>query len=356
VLFGVPRAEPHPGTNSLRPEGAPIPRDSIHVVFARSEPHSSGFLRVHDVHEIYWEESGRSDGIPAVYLHGGPGGTLGRGGYRMKFDPDRFRVVGFDQRGCGRSTPHVTAPNYDLNHNTTKHLIDDMEALRRHLGVDRWLVNGVSWGSTLALAYAQAHPDRVLGVVLMAVTTSARSEIDWITETVGAIYPEAWHRLASHAEQAGIGYRRDRDRIVEAYARLMTDSDPAVRDRAAWAWHDWETHHVSIGAGGVPPDPDEDDGEARRVFATLVTHYWAHDGFLSPGVLDRMELLHGIPATLIHGRMDVSGPAIAPWLLHRAWPGSELIIQEREGHGGPAMVEAWCDANTRHADRLVSCA
>ncbi len=132
----------------------------------------------------------------------------------------------------------------------------------------------------------------------------------------------------------------------------MTDSDPAVRDRAAWSWHDWEAHHVSIGSGGGPPDPDQDDGDARRVLATLVTHYWANDGFLSPGWLDRMELLHGISAPLIHGRMDVSGRAMALWLLHRAWPGSELIIEEREGHGGPAMVPAWCEANTRHAGRL----
>ena len=139
---------------------------------------------------------------------------------------------------------------------------------------------------------------------------------------------------------------------MEAYARLLRAADPAMRDRAAWAWHDWKAHHVSIGTGGVPPDPDQDDGEARRVFATLVTHYWPNDGFLSPGILARMELLHGIPATLIHGRLDVSGPAVTPWLLHRAWPGSELIIQEREGHGGPAMVQAWCAANTRHADRL----
>ena len=321
-------------------------------MFPHSEPHSAGMLRVDGVHEIYWEESGRPDGIPAVYLHGGPGGTLGRGAYRRKFDLDRFRVVGFDQRGCGRSTPHVTAPDYDLNANTTQHLIQDMEQLRRHLGVDRWLVNGVSWGSTLALGYAQAHPSRVLGVVLMAVTTSARSEIDWITEAVRAVYPEAWDRLASHAEQAGIGYRRGTDLVVEAYARLMGDPDPAVRDRAAWAWHDWESHHVSIGAGGVPPDPRQDDGEARRVFATLVTHYWAHDGFLDPAILTRMDLLRDIPATLIHGRLDVSGPAITPWLLHRAWPGSELIIEEHEGHGGPAMVQAWCEANTRHADRL----
>ena len=134
---------------------------------------------------------GRPTGIPAVYLHGGPGGTLDRGAYRRKFDPNRFRVVGFDQRGCGRSTPAATAAQYDLDHNTTQQLINDMEALRRHLGVDRWVVNGASWGSTLALAYAQAHADRVLGIVLMAVTTTSRAEIDWITETVGAVYPEA---------------------------------------------------------------------------------------------------------------------------------------------------------------------
>jgi proline iminopeptidase len=321
-------------------------------MFARSEAHSSGFLAVEGVHEIYWEESGQPGGIPAVYLHGGPGGGLGPGGYRMKFDPDRFRVIGFDQRGCGQSRPHVTEPGYDLDLNTTQHLICDIEMLRRHLRVDRWLVNGVSWGSTLALAYAQAHPERVLAIVLMAVTTTARAEVDWITESVGAIYPEAWDRVASHAEQAGVGYRRHEARLVEAYARLMTDPDPVVRDNASQAWRAWEDHHVSIGAGGVHRDPDTDDGEERRVFATLVTHYWAHDGFLSAPILERMEQLHGIPATLIHGRLDVSGPAIVPWRLHRAWPGSELIIEEHEGHGGEAMVEAWCNANTRHADRI----
>jgi proline iminopeptidase len=321
-------------------------------VFARSEAHSSGLLAVDDVHRIHWEESGRPDGIPALYLHGGPGSGLGPGGYRMKFDPDRFRIVGFDQRGCGRSTPHVTEPGYDLARNTTQHLIADIEALRRHLGIDRWLVNGVSWGSTLALAYAQAHPHRVLGIVLMAVTAGGRSEIDWITEAVGAIYPEAWDRVATHAELAGIGYRRGEGRLVEAYARLMTDPDPVVRDDASRAWRDWEDAHVSIGTGGAHPAPETDDGEERRVFATLVTHYWTHDCFLTPPVLDRMDRLHGIPATLVHGRLDVSGPAVVAWRLHRAWPGSELIVEEWEGHGGPAMLEAWCDANTRHADRL----
>ncbi len=314
--------------------------------------HSSGLLAVGDGHEIYWEESGTPSGIPAVYLHGGPGGGLGPGGYRMKFDPDRFRLIGFDQRGCGRSTPHVTARGYDLARNTTRHLIADIEKLRHYLHIDCWLVNGVSWGSTLALAYAQAHPERVMGIVLMAVTTTGRFEVDWITETVGAIYPEAWDRVASHAEDAGIGYQRGESRLVEAYARLMTDPDQAVRDAASRAWREWEDRHVSIGTRGVHRDPTLDDHEERLVFATLVTHYWSHDAFLSPPILDHMERLHGIPATLIHGRLDVSGPAVVPWRLHRAWPGSELIIEEGEGHGGEVMVEAWCSANSRHADRI----
>lgn len=313
---------------------------------------ASGLLPVGDGHEIYWEESGRSDGLPALYLHGGPGGTLGTGSYRAKFDPSRFRVIGLDQRGCGRSRPHVTAPGYDLSANTTASLIADIERVRVHLGVDKWLVNGVSWGSTLALAYAQAHNENVLGAVLMAVGTTDRFQVEWITETVGAIFPEAWDRLAAHAEGAGIGYRRGHGRLIEAYAQLMTQPDPAVRDAASRAWAEWEDTHVSIGTGGYVRNPRWEDDEYRQVFATLVTHYWANDGFVVPPILERMDRLAGIPATLIHGRRDVSGPAVVAWRLHRSWPGSELIIDEGEGHGGDAMVEAWCAANTRHADRL----
>lgn len=340
VVIRRPRERSRPTDGSFRP------------VFEKGVVRASGLLGVGDGQQVYWEESGNADGIPAVYLHGGPGGTLGTGSYRAKFDPSRFRIVGFDQRGCGQSTPHVTAAGYDLGANTTARLVGDIEALREHLGIDRWLVNGVSWGSTLAVAYAQAHPERVLGVVLMAVTTTDRSQVDWITETVGAIFPEAWDRLAGHAEGAGIGYRRGEGRLIEAYAQLMTHPDLAVRDAASRAWVEWEGHHVSIGTAGVVRNRRWDDDEYRRVFATLVTHYWAHSGFLAPPILDRMDRLVGVPATLIHGRRDVSCPAVVAWRLHRAWPGSELIIDEGEGHGGDAMVEAWGAANTRHADRL----
>ena len=314
--------------------------------------HASGLLPTGDGHEVYWEESGDPAGIPAVYLHGGPGGTLRAGSYRTKFDPARFRVMALDQRGCGRSRPHVTAPDYDLEQNTTRHLVSDLEVLREHLGVDRWLLNGVSWGSTLALAYAKAHPDRVSGIVLMAVTTTSRAEVDWITETVGAVFPEAWDRFAGHAEAAGIGYQRGRGRLVEAYAELLRSPDPEVRDAASLAWAEWEDHHISIGTGGFHRDPRWDDAEFRHNFVRLTTHYWSHDGFLDPPILDRIDLLKDIPGTLIHGRRDISGPAVVAWRLHRAWPGSELVIDEGEGHGGTSMVEAWCTANSRHADTL----
>ncbi len=321
---------------------------------ARVGPRASGLLDVGDGHSVYWEEAGSGDGVPALFLHGGPGGTLGDGRYRRLFDPSRVRIVGLDQRGCGRSRPLVTSPGYDLVSNTTSALIADIERLRAHLGIERWLLNGVSWGSTLALAYAQAHPDRVLGVVLCAVTTTDRFQVDWITETVGAIFPEAWDRLATYAERAGIRYRRGEGRLVEAYARLMTDPDPTVRDEAGRAWAEWEDQHVSIGTDRVKRNTEWEDDEFRNVFATLVTHYWSHDAFLEPPLIEQMHLLAGIPATLIHGRRDVSGPTIIPWRLHKSWPGSELIINEHDGHGGPGMTKAWREANQQHTQRLES--
>ena len=324
-------------------------------MFRAVDVRQTGLLDVGGGHRIYWEESGNPDGIPAVFLHGGPGATLGAGGYRRRLDPSRFRIIGLDQRGCGRSTPHVTAAGYDLAENTTTDLLDDLERLRAHLAVGRWLLNGVSCGSTLAFAYAQRHPDRVLGVVAFAVRTDSRWEIDWITETVSAIYPEAWDRLATHAEQAGVGYRRGQGRLIDTYARLMTDPDPAVRGATARAWVQWEDHHISIGTGESWPGSVWEE-EHRNGFATLVTHYWANDYFLKPPILDGMDRLVGIPATLIHGRRDVSGPAVTAWRLHRAWPGSELLIVESEGHGGPAMAEAMCEANTRHARRIAQSA
>ncbi|QAY61845.1 alpha/beta fold hydrolase [Microbacterium protaetiae] len=277
---------------------------------------------------LYWETSGNPTGRPALYLHGGPGGGLGRGGYRRRFDPDRHLIVGLDQRGCGRSIPWAIDGALDAN--TTPALIDDLEALREHLAIDAWLIHGVSWGCTLALAYALAHPGRVTALVLTAVTTGGRDEIDWITESVGAVFPEAWHRLAASVPPG--------TRVIDHYARLLRDPDAAVRRDAADAWDDWESTHISLDPAWQP-GPRHSSARERENFAALVTHYWAHDCFLAEPLIDRAGELAQIPGVLIHGRRDISGPAITPWRLHRAWPGSRLEIIEDEGHGGNREME-----------------
>ncbi len=300
-------------------------------------PFDSGHIRVADGNEIYWEASGTPTGKPALYLHGGPGSGLGAGGYRRRFDPKRHLIVGIDQRGCGRSRPLAFDALKQLHSNTTQALIGDIEAVRAHLGIDRWLVSGVSWGSTLALAYAQSHPSRVTELVLMAVTTTSREEVDWITETVGRIFPEAWQRFreAAHAQQD--------ERTVEAYARRLATGDPADRARAAEDWDAWESTHVSLDPHWTPGALHEDPVQ-RETFATLVTHYWANDAFLRDGdeILNRVSEIAHIPCTLIHGRRDVSGPMITPWRLNQLWPASKLLIIEDEGHGGPVSSETMC--------------
>lgn len=306
------------------------------------EPFDHGMLERPDGARLYWEVSGSPTGRPAIYLHGGPGSGLGRGGYRRRFDPSQYLIIGIDQRGCGRSTPWAIDDRDALSTNTTHALIDDMEALREQLTVDRWLVHGVSWGSTLALAYALEHPTRVSELVLTAVTSGSRDEIDWITEGVSRIFPEAWQRFASIA--------RDGERVVEAYARLLTDDDPQVRSQAATAWEAWEATHVSLDPNWMP-GPMFETARERENFATLVTRYWANDCFLPTPIRDRVGELSGIPGALIHGRHDISGPAITPWMLHRAWPGSEIHIVETEGHGGEQEMELTSQIIGRFARR-----
>jgi proline iminopeptidase len=301
-------------------------------VFEPTTPSAHGWLSRPDGVRLYWEESGNPAGRAAVYLHGGPGSGLGPGGYRRRFDPAEYRIIGLDQRGCGRSTPLAIDDLDSLDTNTTQALVADLEALREHLRLDTWVLHGVSWGCTLALAYALEHPTRVSGLVLVAVTTGAREEVEWITQGVGAMFPEAWSRFRAVAGEG--------ERPVDAYTRLLRHPDPAVRAGAARAWEEWESTHVSLDPQWSPGRMFDDDRQ-RENFATLVTHYWANDCFL-PGaarIRERAAELDGIPATLIHGRHDVSGPVITPWLLHQAWPSSELIVVEDEGHGGPKEME-----------------
>lgn len=311
-------------------------------MFPPIEPFASGHLRVSDGNEIYWEASGNPNGKPALHLHGGPGGGI-MTGYRRRFDPDRFLIVSFEQRGCGRSRPLVTDPVADLSTNTTSALVADIEALRAHLGVERWLVAGVSWGTTLALAYAQAHPERVSELVLFAVTTTSAAEVEWITEAMGRVFPREWEQFEAAA------HRQPGQRLVDAYYGLITHPDPTVRERAARAWCAWEDTHVSLDPTHVP-NPKYEDPEFRQVFATLVIHYWKHAAFAGEGgLLAGMDRIAHIPGVLIHGRLDVSSPLETAWRLHKAWPASELVVVGDEGHGGDAMIHELVRAIARFA-------
>jgi proline iminopeptidase len=289
--------------------------------------------------EIYWETSGNPRGRPALYLHGGPGGGLGPGGYRRRYDPERHLIVGIDQRGCGRSRPLIIDALHARDNNTTQALIDDIEAVRAHLSIDRWLVSGVSWGTTLALAYALEHPERMTALVLTALSTTSRQEVHWLTEDIGRVFPEAWDQFVAASG------RKPGERIVCAYARRLAQSDPADRAAAADAWDAWEATHISLARPRTPGWLHEDPRE-RMVFATLVTHYWSHDGFLTGNaeILNRAQELEDIPTVLIHGRLDVSGPTATAWQLHQMIRDSRLSIVEQEGHGGPVMMEQMCEA------------
>ena len=299
------------------------------------EPHDSGLLDVGDGHRIYWEVCGAPAGKPALALHGGPGSGCTVGTRRF-FDPGAYRIVLFDQRNAGRSAPHASEPDVDLSANTTDHLLADIEFLRGHLDIDRWLVFGVSWGSTLALAYAQRHPDHVSELVLASVATTTRREIDWITRGVGMFLPEQWERFRRGAPAAA----RDGD-LAQAYHRLLMHPDPAVHEKAARDWCDWEAALVAIHPSHRP-NPRYKHPVFRLSFARLVTHYWGHNAWLEDDALRLgMHRLAKTPGVLIHGRLDISGPLITPWQLAQQWPSSELVIVDEAGHdtGDPGMSE-----------------
>lgn len=304
------------------------------------EPFDRGLLDVGDGNSIYWECLGNQNGTPAVYLHGGPGSGSGPGARRY-FDPEKYKIILFDQRGCGRSQPLLNDRS-QLQCNTTQHLISDIESLRRHLAIGRWTVLGVSWGTTLALAYAQTYPEHVAALILGAVTTTSRMEVEWITRGVGRIFPREWERFASHVPEPLKG-----ERIVDAYANLLFDDDPAVSMAAAVQWCAWEESHISLAPGYAPSDRFQ-NGDFRLRFARTVTHYWRHAAFLEDDQLLRnASSLDGIPGVLIHGRYDVSSPLEIPWQLHKRWPGSELVVVDDAGHGGGSLAKYIVDALNR---------
>lgn len=300
------------------------------------EPFDSGFLDVGDGHQLYYEQCGSARGKPAVFLHGGPGAGSGSNARRF-FDPRRYRIIVFDQRGAGRSRPAAS-----LEANTTQHLIADIEQLRAKLGIDSWLVFGGSWGSTLALSYAQAHPKRVSELVLRGIFLLRRREIDWFYQDgASRIFPDRWqHYLAPIPEE-------EHDDLLHAYHRRLNDADPKVRAQAARAWSVWEGSTSAL----LPNDnlvATFSGDEFALALARIETHYFVNDGFFDDEneLLTKVDLIRHIPAVIVQGRYDVVCPVTSAWELARAWPEADLQIIPTAGHSAfePDIASALIEA------------
>lgn len=292
------------------------------LLYPPLEPYDRGFLAVSPLHTLYYEQCGNPQGKPVVFLHGGPGGGL-RPVYRQFFDPHRWRVVLLDQRGCGRSTPQG-----ELQDNTTWDLVADLETLRRFLAIDRWMVFGGSWGSTLALAYSQTHPDRCTGLILRGIFLLRPQEIRWFyQEGAHALFPDAWESYLAPIPPA------ERGDLLQAYYRRLTGDDPMAQRQAAQAWSQWEgsTSHLIPNA-----DLRSAFGEENfaLTFARIECHYFTHGGFFdAPDQLLRgIDAIRHLPAVIIQGRYDVVCPMMSAWDLHRAWPEAEFQIIPDAGH------------------------
>ncbi len=306
------------------------------TLYPEIEPYEVGRLRVSELHELYYEQSGNPDGKPVVFLHGGPGGGT-EPKHRRYFDPDKYRIILFDQRGCGRSTPHAS-----LQANTTWDLVDDVERLRQHLDVDRWQVFGGSWGSTLAIAYGSKFPDRVTEFVLRGVFLFLPDEMDWFYGNgTRVLFPDAYEEFVSALPPA------ERTNVVRNYYARLTDDDRTVRESAARAWSVWECRVATL-------FPDEElvaycnDPAFTVAFARIESHYFVNDGFLNAPdqLLRAVQGLNHIPCTIVHGRYDVICPLRNGWRLHGQWPGSRLVVVSDAGHsaGESGVVSALVEA------------
>ncbi|MFB9951421.1 prolyl aminopeptidase [Rhizobium puerariae] len=316
------------------------------ALFPPLSPYETSFLETGDGNRIFFALSGNPAGKPALLLHGGPGSGMSESA-RRHFDPKVWRIIQFDQRGCGKSTPDAGDFGNTLADNTTRHLTGDMEALREMLGVERWLVFGHSWGATLALAYAQEFPGRVCAMILAGVTTTRWQEIDWLYNGLSLFLPEAWERFVA----AIPGYLRG-EHPVAAYHALLNSPDPAIRQKAAFDWHAWEAGSISADPGAGLPERWKDP---RFVLARarLCAHYFHHRAWLEDGqLLAGAHLLAGIPGVLIQGRLDLQGPPATAHALSRAWAGSALVLVENAGHstGDGGMAGAIIAAAERFAD------
>jgi proline iminopeptidase len=307
------------------------------------EPYETGRIKVSDIHDVYFEISGNPRGKPAVVCHGGPGGGT-TPSMRRYFDPEKYRIVLFDQRGCGKSTP-----NAELRENTTWDLVADMEKLRRRLDIERWQVFGGSWGSTLALAYAETHPDRVTELVLRGIFTLRRAEIRWFyQEGASWMFADAWEKYLEPIPEP------ERGDLVAAYYRRLTGDDPAARLAAAKAWSAWEGGTVSL----VPSQERIDSFSADSfalAFARIECHYFMNGGFFERDdqLIANAGRIRHIPAVIVQGRYDVCTPMKTAWDLHKAWPEAEFVLAPDAGHAAsePGIIDALVRATNAYARR-----
>jgi len=313
------------------------------ALYPEIEPYDVGQLKVSELHTLYYEQSGNPNGKPVVFLHGGPGGGTNPKCRRF-FDPAVYRIVLFDQRGCGRSTPHA-----ELTDNTTWHLVSDIERLRGHLGIDRWQVFGGSWGSTLALSYAQTHPDKVTELVLRGIFMLRRWELEWFYQQGSdALYPDAWETYQAAIPEV------ERGDMMSAYHRRLTSPDAETRLAAARAWSVWEgaTSFLFQDEGYINSSGED---EFALAFARIECHYFVNGGFFEHDdqLLRNVERIRRIPAVIVQGRYDVVCPMRSAWDLHRAWPEADLRIVQDAGHSAfePGIMHELIEATDRFKNR-----
>ncbi len=311
----------------------------MRTLYPELEPYAVHRMEVSPLHTLHVEESGNPDGLPAVFVHGGPGGgTIPM--YRQFFDPGAYRIVLFDQRGSGRSTPHAS-----LEDNTTWHLVEDMETIRKRLGIERWLVFGGSWGSTLSLAYAETHPERTLALVLRGIFLLRPLEIRWFyQEGASYLFPDAWEKYLAPIPEA------ERGDLVSAYYKRLTSEDAAVRSEAARAWSVWEASTSKLIQD--PKLMDEFAGdEFAEAFARIECHYFTNRGFFEhpDQLLDGVDRIRHIPAEIVQGRYDVVCPMITAWELHRRWPEAAFHVTPDAGHAAsePGTLARLVEATDR---------
>ncbi|MGN7753862.1 prolyl aminopeptidase [Sinorhizobium sp. 22678] len=314
----------------------------LRTLYPEIEPYASGHLDVGDGHSIYWERAGTPGAKPAVFLHGGPGGTISPN-HRRLFDPSLYDVMLFDQRGCGRSTPHA-----EIEANTTWHLVADIERLREFCGVGKWLVFGGSWGSTLALAYAETYPERVSELVVRGIYTLTKAELDWYYQFgVSEMFPDKWERFIAPIPP------EERHEMMRAYHRRLTSEDRATRLAAAKAWSIWEGETITLLPEPDTSTPFEED-EYAHAFARIENHFFVNAGWLEDGQLLRdAHKLHGIPGVIVHGRYDMPCPAKYAWQLHKAWPHAEFHLIEGAGHAysEPGILDRLIRATDKFAGK-----